>query len=369
MPAVIGRPDPAARRADGERDLVLPAAHPGDVTAAAELRGGARLAVVDHGLGLAPERLAEENARLTRRERLDLAPTEVLGLFVVGRLARRHRAASGPPHRHAGRRRHRHRSPSPGAQLVSRPDRRDRAGSRCTVAPTGAPSQPVQGPAAAAPVRARARPEGRASSAAGSHGHGARTTSEPEPPVVDVRGAGPRRAGIPAAGNPWNAFRAAAASPPPRPPDGSRRRRAGAVARCTAAGRGHAGPFAMEQRAPGRDASAVAANGRRPMFAAAAGDAGPEARACWTAFAARRAPGPTALPQQALRHDRWPAPAHAAALPGAFTGTHSISPARSLPPGPPLARDPSSIPTRRWSVVKQFEYGVVRALDEIRSAQ
>ncbi len=39
---------------------------------------------------MTPERLAEENARLTRRERLDLAPTEVLGLFVVGRLARRH---------------------------------------------------------------------------------------------------------------------------------------------------------------------------------------------------------------------------------------------------------------------------------------
>ena len=57
---------------------------------AAELRGGARLAIIDHGLGLAPERIAEENARLTRRERLDLAPSEVLGLFVVGRLARRH---------------------------------------------------------------------------------------------------------------------------------------------------------------------------------------------------------------------------------------------------------------------------------------
>ncbi|MEU4218677.1 nitrate- and nitrite sensing domain-containing protein [Actinoplanes sp. NPDC026623] len=57
---------------------------------AAELRGGARLAVIDHGLGLTPARLAEENARLTHRERLDLAPSEVLGLFVVGRLARRH---------------------------------------------------------------------------------------------------------------------------------------------------------------------------------------------------------------------------------------------------------------------------------------
>ncbi|MEV4660423.1 sensor histidine kinase [Micromonospora echinofusca] len=51
---------------------------------------GARLTVVDRGIGMTRERLAEENARLTRRERLDLAPTEVLGLFVVGRLARRH---------------------------------------------------------------------------------------------------------------------------------------------------------------------------------------------------------------------------------------------------------------------------------------
>ncbi|GAA0811444.1 nitrate- and nitrite sensing domain-containing protein [Spirilliplanes yamanashiensis] len=60
------------------------------VAAAGGASGGARLAVVDHGLGLPAERLAEENARLARRERLDLAPTEVLGLFVVGRLARRH---------------------------------------------------------------------------------------------------------------------------------------------------------------------------------------------------------------------------------------------------------------------------------------
>ncbi|MEV4755627.1 nitrate- and nitrite sensing domain-containing protein [Micromonospora sp. NPDC049559] len=51
---------------------------------------GVRVLLVDHGIGMSPERLAEENARLTRRERLDLAPTELLGLFVVGRLARRH---------------------------------------------------------------------------------------------------------------------------------------------------------------------------------------------------------------------------------------------------------------------------------------
>ncbi|MGC5289212.1 sensor histidine kinase [Micromonospora sp. DT231] len=61
------------------------------VLVAAEPSGvGARITVVDHGIGMGEQRLAEENARITRRERLDLAPTEVLGLFVVGRLARRH---------------------------------------------------------------------------------------------------------------------------------------------------------------------------------------------------------------------------------------------------------------------------------------
>ncbi|MET9968916.1 ATP-binding protein, partial [Streptomyces sp. NPDC006356] len=47
------------------------------------------IVVTDHGLGMTPERLDEENARLIRRERLDLVPTKVLGLFVVGTLARR----------------------------------------------------------------------------------------------------------------------------------------------------------------------------------------------------------------------------------------------------------------------------------------
>ncbi|MEO3772396.1 nitrate- and nitrite sensing domain-containing protein [Micromonospora sp. B9E7] len=61
------------------------------VLVSAEAAGlGARISVVDHGIGMNDQRLAEENARFTRRERLDLAPTEVLGLFVVGRLARRH---------------------------------------------------------------------------------------------------------------------------------------------------------------------------------------------------------------------------------------------------------------------------------------
>ncbi|WP_328223567.1 ATP-binding protein [Streptomyces sp. NBC_00310] len=51
--------------------------------------GGALVEVIDHGLGMSAERLAEENARLIRRERLDVVPTRVLGLFVVGTIARR----------------------------------------------------------------------------------------------------------------------------------------------------------------------------------------------------------------------------------------------------------------------------------------
>lgn len=50
----------------------------------------ATIAIVDHGLGMSPARMEEENRRLVERERLDVAPTRVLGLFVVGRLARRH---------------------------------------------------------------------------------------------------------------------------------------------------------------------------------------------------------------------------------------------------------------------------------------
>jgi signal transduction histidine kinase len=60
------------------RVTVMASAYPGRIT------------IADQGIGLSPERMAEENARLAQRERLDLAPTEVLGLFVVGRLARRH---------------------------------------------------------------------------------------------------------------------------------------------------------------------------------------------------------------------------------------------------------------------------------------
>jgi signal transduction histidine kinase len=50
---------------------------------------GCQITIVDTGIGMSDEQLAAENARLVARERLDIAPTQVLGLFVVGRLARR----------------------------------------------------------------------------------------------------------------------------------------------------------------------------------------------------------------------------------------------------------------------------------------
>jgi len=49
-----------------------------------------QVSIVDRGIGIPSEQLAEENRRLVERERLDIAPTGKLGLFVVGRLARRH---------------------------------------------------------------------------------------------------------------------------------------------------------------------------------------------------------------------------------------------------------------------------------------
>jgi signal transduction histidine kinase len=52
--------------------------------------GACVISVTDHGIGMKPAQLLEENRRLVDRERLDIAPTSVLGLFVVGRLARRH---------------------------------------------------------------------------------------------------------------------------------------------------------------------------------------------------------------------------------------------------------------------------------------
>lgn len=56
-------------------------------------RHGCEIAITDHGIGMSEEQLATENERLVHRERLEIAPTGALGLFVVGRVARRHGVA------------------------------------------------------------------------------------------------------------------------------------------------------------------------------------------------------------------------------------------------------------------------------------
>jgi signal transduction histidine kinase len=61
-----------------------------DVTAELDDADDCVVSIVDHGIGMTPLQMMEENRRLVERERLDVAPTTVLGLFVVGRLARRH---------------------------------------------------------------------------------------------------------------------------------------------------------------------------------------------------------------------------------------------------------------------------------------
>jgi signal transduction histidine kinase len=50
---------------------------------------GYLIAVIDYGVGMPPEQLAQSNRRLRGEERFDVAPTRFLGHYVVGRLAQR----------------------------------------------------------------------------------------------------------------------------------------------------------------------------------------------------------------------------------------------------------------------------------------
>jgi hypothetical protein len=51
---------------------------------------GYLMAVVDHGVGMAPSQLSEANTRIDELARFDRSPSKMLGLYVVGRLAARH---------------------------------------------------------------------------------------------------------------------------------------------------------------------------------------------------------------------------------------------------------------------------------------
>ncbi|SCL20732.1 Signal transduction histidine kinase [Micromonospora nigra] len=161
---------------------------------------GARLTVVDHGIGMSEERLAEENARLTRRERLDLAPTEVLGLFVVGRLARRHGwAVELVPTTGGGVTA---RMDIPEASLVVR--RADRVGA--TVA------------RAAVPARDRRSPAGAPDTARGGLALTAVPADQPPAPAAFEDSLLSRATRSMAAGETWDAF--ATGTAPAEQPDG-----------------------------------------------------------------------------------------------------------------------------------------------------
>ncbi|MEV6799533.1 nitrate- and nitrite sensing domain-containing protein [Micromonospora rifamycinica] len=234
-----------------ENATIFSPPHTRVVVAAEPTDDGARLAVIDQGIGMSAQRLAEENARFTRRERLDLAPSEVLGLFVVGRLARRHgwtvelaatpgggvtatlalpgsalvRATSG-----------RHGEPVARAALPSR----DRPGA---TAPAVLPSRDRPGTTAPAVLPSRDRPEAGAPAGPGEPDSPLRTgrtpvtvDAGPTRPLVD---AGPTRplvdpTALPgfdptllskatrsmAATGPWDAFGTVPADPEPTLPAG-----------------------------------------------------------------------------------------------------------------------------------------------------
>ncbi|MDG4833706.1 nitrate- and nitrite sensing domain-containing protein [Solwaraspora sp. WMMD1047] len=205
------------------------------VTVSAELiPGGARVSLIDHGIGMPAERMAEENARLTRRERLDLTPTEVLGLFVVGRLARRHgwRVAL---------------SPTPGGGVTVELDIDDRL---LVVRRAGTPATGVARAGAAPAVAGRAvaaAPEPGRAPMAGLGAELLATTAGP-PPVPAPAAPAPAAPTSPAPvhGGPVPAMPARASAPP--------------------AVDGPAGPGEPEPRTTGRDQPAPAPESIDPVF-------------------------------------------------------------------------------------------------------
>jgi signal transduction histidine kinase len=277
--------------------------------------------IVDHGIGMPADRMAEENARLARRERLDLAPTEVLGLFVVGRLARRH-----------------------GLQVTLS----DTAGGGVTA------------------LVGLSREHLLTGGLLGSARLGGEPSAQPDDQVAalpserkQVTGSGGfdveavhRATRTLAAGQPWNAFAVPPAAPPTSP----------------------AAP-APDAPAPSQQPAAASGSGQ-PVEPPASG---PPAR--WPPMTTPATPAPTAAPVPA----ETPPPAGTPAPseePATANGLRRRVPGASLPsstpttrarPGQPTANrrpgHPSSAsdPAQARELVEQLQTGVMRALKEISS--
>jgi signal transduction histidine kinase len=287
---------------------------------------GAQVAIVDHGIGLSPERLAEENARLGRRERLDLAPTEVLGLFVVGRLARRHGLGVAL-------------WPTPGGGLTATVAIGDRM---LTVAPAALPSaepvwqveQPVRQPA----VAPRADVPRALSSI-----------------PFDVEAINRANRSIEIGGQ-WNAF------VPPR-------RNVPVDPTLVTAGPAVAAP-PLRQRVPGAQLSVDSA-GRQPTLAPTPVEADAAlAQTLVDDFEAgvRRAQRQAVeLPAPVLTAPGRPASAAPLTrrVPGATLGSSDAT----IPLGTTLTQQPPPSPDEARNLVEQFEAGVLRALRDVRTDQ
>jgi signal transduction histidine kinase len=306
------------------------------VTVAAQTTAyGAQIAIVDHGIGLSPERLAEENARLARRERLDLAPTEVLGLFVVGRLARRHGLGIAL-------------WPTPGGGLTATVAISDRL---LTTAPAPLPQpEPVvriPGPRQPEPVR-HAEPVRQP--AAVGHADLPRALSTVP---FDVEALDRANRSIETGGR-WNAF------VPPR-------RNVPVDPTLAAAGPAVAAP-PLRQRVPGAQLS-VDAPGRPPAPAPPPNEADAVlAQALVDEFEA----GVRRAQRQAMER---PAPvltapgrpASAAPLTRRVPGATLDAAEGSVSAGNTLTQQPPSDPDEARDLVEQFEAGVLRAMRDVRT--
>ncbi|MEU9829522.1 sensor histidine kinase [Micromonospora chersina] len=340
------------------------------LVAAEQTDGGARLTVVDRGIGMTEERLAEENARLTRRERLDLAPTEVLGLFVVGRLARRHgwtvrlaATAGGGVTAHLD---------VPAALLViRRPERAGATVARATVPPRERRALPEPARALPEPARTPAADElagfdaALLSRATRSIETGASWNAfgKPAGPVAPAGAptGGPPPAWPPAVApaTPTPAAPRPGAPAPPTPvvgPAPAAPPAAGPTTGLPTTGPTHAPPAAVRplirQRVPGASLPAAAPAAGLPADA----PADPATvRALVEAFqdGVRRA-----------EHDAAPAaptpgrPPLSQRVPGANL---AVTPVRTAPPASSHPGDPAEV----RDLITQFEAGVARALREV----
>jgi signal transduction histidine kinase len=303
---------------------------------------GAQVAIVDHGIGLSPERLTEENARLARRERLDLAPTEVLGLFVVGRLARRHGLGVAL-------------WPTPGGGLTATVAVSDRL---LTTAP--APLPPPEPVRQVEPVRQpeplRATTPGRPASAPPVPVGAAPVPKALSTIPFDVDALNRANQSIESGGH-WNAF-----IPPQRrvPVDPS----------LVTAGPAVAAP-PLRQRIPGAQLSVESVT--TPTLAPTPAEADAVlAQAMVDDFEAgvRRAQRQAVnLPAPALAAPGRPAGGAVPALTRRVPGATLTTADATVPLGTTLTQQPPPSPDEARDLVEQFEAGVSRALRDVRTDQ